>query len=82
MTDPEAIHTALLDWAGTTDPDAICLLSMNTPEIITLHYMLALVQWMLESSDNPLKGMDDLGSLRKKVEKILVQAGYGGDPRP
>ena len=82
MTDLDAIHTALLDWAGGVDPDAICLLSMDTGEIITLHFMLALCQWILEVDDDAPVNPQDLGKLRKKVEGILVQAGYGGDPRP
>ena len=82
MTNPEAIHAALLEWAGSADPDAICLLQMNTPEIITLHYLLALIQSLIELAATSGVDMGDLGSLRKKVEGILVQAGYGGDPRP
>ncbi len=82
MTDPEAIHRALLEWAGSTDPDAICLLQMNTPEVVTLHYLLALIQSLMEKAGTSGVDMGDLGSLRKKVEGILVQAGYGGDPRP
>ena len=82
MTDPDAIQLALLDWAGSADPDAQCVLLMDTPEIVTLHYMLALVQWLLESGDTEYGDLSDLASLRKKVEGILVQAGYGGDPRP
>lgn len=82
MTDPDAVQHALLAWAGGTDPDAVCLLAMNTAEVVTLHYMLALCQWLVEQSDNPQGPMNDLGQLRKKVEGILVQAGYGGDPRP
>lgn len=82
MTDPDAVKAALLDWAGSMNPDNVCLLQMNTGEIVTLHFMLALLQWMLESGKTVVAPMDDLGSIRKKVEKILVQAGYGGDPRP
>jgi len=82
MTDPEAIHRALLEWAGSVDPDAICLLQMKTPEVVTLHYLLALVQSLIEKAGTAPAEMGDLGSLRKKVEGILVQAGYGGDPRP
>lgn len=82
MTDPDAVQRALLEWAGSVDPDAVCLLQMDTVEIITLHYMLALVQWMLEKGKAESEPMKDLGRLRKKVEGILVQAGYGGDPRP
>ena len=63
------------------DPDAVCLLAMTTPEVMTLHYMLALCQWLLEKN-SPVPGhLRDLAALRKKVEGILVQAGYGGDPR-
>ena len=82
MTDPDAIQAALLKWAASTDPDAQCVLLMNTAEVVTLHYMLALLQWLIESGSNRFGDLSDLGSLRKKVEKILVQAGYGGDPRP
>lgn len=82
MTDLYAIQLALLVWAGDTDPDAVCLLAMNTAEVITLHYMLALCQWLLEKSGDVPANTEDLGELRKKVEEILVQAGYGGDPRP
>lgn len=81
MTDPEAIQLALLDWAGDQDPDAQCLLLMDTPEVCTLHYMLALCQWLLEQGEPDHIDMADLGVLRKKVEGILVKAGYGGDPR-
>ena len=82
MTDLDAIHQALLDWAGGVDPDALCVLPMKTPEIITLHYLLALVQSIIEKGASPVGNMAELGELRKKVETILVQAGYGGDPRP
>ena len=82
MTDLEAIDDALLDWAGGRDPDAICLLQMDTSEIVTLHYMLAMCQWLCEESDENTTDMDDLASLRKNVEAILVSTGYGGDPRP
>lgn len=82
MTNLSAIHDALLDWAGTVDPDARCLLSMTTPEVITLHYMLALVQSIIEKQQSPVGDMANLGALRKNTEHILVQAGYGGDPRP
>ena len=82
MTDLDAIHHALLDWAGGTDPDAVCVLALNTPEIITLHFMLALMQTIIEKGGSPVGDMAELGRIRKKVEGILVQAGYGGDPRP
>lgn len=82
MTDLDAIHDALLEWAGGVDPDAICLLQLDTPGVVTLYYMLAVCQWMFEKSDDVPANLEDLGKLRKKVEGILVQAGYGGDPRP
>lgn len=82
MTDPDAIQKALLEWAVGKDPDAKCVLLMDTSEIVVLHYMLALLQWILETGEDGPKRMEDLGSLRKKVEGILVGAGYGGDPRP
>lgn len=82
MTDPDAIQAALLDWASGKDPDAQCVLLMDTAEVVTLHYMLALCQWLLEKDGPSEVRATDLGGLRKKVEGILVQAGYGGDPRP
>ena len=81
-TYPDAIQAALLEWANEADPDAQCVLLMDTAEIITLHYMLALCQWLVETSSATGHDLRDLGTLRKKVEGILVQAGYGGDPRP
>lgn len=82
MTSLDALQEALLEWAGGQDPDARCLLLMDTAEVVTLHYMLGLCQWLLERSEMKVEDMDDLGALRKKVEGILVKAGYGGDPRP
>lgn len=82
MTDPDAIQAAVLEWASGTDPEAQCLLLMDTAEIATLHYMLALIQSMLEQFGPEGWDLYDLGQLRKKVEGILVKAGYGGDPRP
>ena len=82
MTDLDAVSKAVTEWAASQDPDAPLAILIDKAEAATLHYMLALLQHMLETTGTDSSSLNDLGSLRKKVEKALVQAGYGGDPRP
>lgn len=82
MTDVDAVQTALHDWIQTADLTRSCVLLMDGAEAATLHLALTIHQSIMEKGTTPTVSMEALGSLRKKVESILVQGGYGGDPRP
>ena len=82
MANVDAVKDALLEWITGRDPDATCALLLKTDEIALLHLSLEIFQDMMEKDQGSPQEMIILGKLRKKVEGVLIQGGYGGTGRP
>jgi len=82
MANIEGVHAALREWIQTIDPSAKVALLLTAGEIAILHLWLESMQEAIEQSQFSGGDFEVFAMIRKKVEDLLVQAGYGGDLRP
>lgn len=81
MANVEGVREAVFAFMDQIDPDARAALLLQASELAFLHYLLEVMQEHFESADTPVESLLIFGLLRNKVEAVLCQAGYGGDPR-
>ena len=81
MSNVDGVRAAVLAFLETMPLDATCALLLKTDELAVLHMSLATLQEWYERSGAHVKDMEIFGRLQHKVETVLSQAGYGGDPR-
>lgn len=82
MSKVEAVEAAVTEWAEERDLSAPLVVLLQGDEIAYLHVVLTHWQTFIEEAELTEDVGEVFGRLRKKVEATLVQAGYGGDPRP
>lgn len=81
MANPAGVSEGLLKWLDKEDPDRILAVMMPLGHVAALLYLLHLDQELMEGVAIPDPHLDVSGHIIFAVEKALVQAGYGGDPR-
>ena len=78
MANVDGVSTEIMRWLETRDPEAKCALVLTAHELGMLHLGLELVQSVLEHTPGNEADPEAFGPVREKVEKLLVQGGYGG----
>lgn len=81
MADIAGVFEAVQRFVEEYDPHHQVALILTGGELATLHFGMELMQECLEALDDQSFFGEDLGTIRGKIERLLVQGGYGGDPR-
>lgn len=82
MANVDGVRAAILRFMETMPLDTTAALLLTAGELAVLHLSLEILQDMMERHTTEVYALAEFGSLRKKVEDVLSQAGYGGDARP
>ena len=81
MANVKGVSEEIERWLQTTDPEKQCALIFTAHELGMLHLALELVQEVIERTGGADADPEAFGPVRAKVEKLLVQAGYGGNAK-